>query len=141
MHLIARRGDATRVAQLDMTPPQAAAAPGPSGWLIAGASLASVGAVALVVGGALGGVALGRASDAAANLPRSCDAQRRCLEGDQQAVDAAYADTYSFASAADGLLLGGGALVASGLVFVLVDRLGARSRKVQPTAHGLVLAF
>ena len=30
MHLIARRGDATRVAQLDMTPPQAAAAPGPS---------------------------------------------------------------------------------------------------------------
>jgi hypothetical protein len=66
-------------------------------------------------------VVLCKASAAEGSLPPSCDADGNCPPWEQEAVDAVYADTNTFASLADGFLVAGAITTAVGVVLWVVN--------------------
>ncbi len=90
--------------------------PGPAGesgrpaWLLpAGIAVGGVGVAALAVGGVLGGLAMGKSSEAT----DACPDGRCSAEGNTLAKDAG-----TFADAATGLFIGGGVLAAGGILMI-----------------------
>jgi hypothetical protein len=96
-------------------PPPEGLAPGD----IAGIVLTSLGATALAVGAALGGVALAKSSAAEEELPLSC-IEQNCPSHEQAAIEERFDEAYRLASAADGLLIGGGVTLVAGVVLLIV---------------------
>lgn len=88
-------------------------------WMIpVGFVVGGVGAVALIAGGALGGVAMGRQSDAEELCPRGfCSA-----EGNDARREAG-----TFADASSGLLIGGGVLAGAGVIMLALAPWGSSS--------------
>jgi len=97
-------------------PPGGAPAPGESSsptWLFpTGIAVGSVGVAALAVGGVLGGLAIGKNSDAEAACPNGYCTK----DGNDLRVSAG-----TFADAATGLFVAGGVLAAGGLLMVILS--------------------
>ena len=114
-------------ARLTNLPPSGSAAD--DGWLIpVGFVVGGVGAAALIAGGALGGVAMGRQSDAEELCPRGfCSA-----EGNDARREAG-----TFADASTGLLIGGGALAGAGVIMLALAPWGSSSSEKSASAFDL----
>jgi tetratricopeptide (TPR) repeat protein len=104
---------------VDQPKPDSGAGPSPWPWVIAG-----VGAAGLAVGGALGGVALAKNSDAEA---ASVQADAFALRSD--AEDLALGSTIAF--------IAGGAVLAGGFVWGIVDLTSGGSKEPAPAAARL----
>ena len=97
-----------------LTDPPKSAGPAEEGgrpaWLLpAGIAVGGVGVAALAVGGVLGGLAMGKSSDA----QDACPSGRCSEEGNALASEAG-----TFADAATGLFIGGGGLAAGGILMI-----------------------
>jgi hypothetical protein len=110
-------------------PPKPHLAPpeeGTDGFLVLAVALTSLGGTALVAGGIVGGAALAEASSAEGNLPPGCTSDLSCPAFEEGGIDEIYASTYTLASVADGLLIGGAVAAVAGIVLILVDPGGSR---------------
>ena len=90
-------------------------------WLIpTGFVVGGVGVAALGVGGVLGGLALGKASDANDACPGGfCSAEGNALAGDAS----------TFGNAATGLFVGGGVLAGAGILMLVLAPWDADSKE------------
>jgi len=100
----------------DQPPNERPAEEGRPTWLLpVGIAVGSVGVVGLAVGGALGGLAMGKTSEA----QDACPNGRCSQEGNDLATEAG-----TFADAATGLFVAGGVLAAAGIVMIALHPWG-----------------
>jgi len=100
----------------DQPPNERPAEQGRPTWLLpVGIAVGSVGVVGLAVGGALGGLAMGKTSEA----QDACPNGRCSQEGNDLATEAG-----TFADAATGLFVAGGVLAAAGIVMIALHPWG-----------------
>jgi hypothetical protein len=116
-----RRGESSR-ASFDLAPPvEPTVDEGIGPWRVFGIVLTTVGGASLVAGGVVGGLALAESSSAKDDLPETCTPDRSCLASDEAAIEASFDTAYTMASAADGLLIGGGIAAAAGILVLILD--------------------
>lgn len=87
---------------------------------VPGLVLGIVGGAALIGGAVTGVLALQKADDAKQDLPESCIGQT-CPESQRGAVNDRTRDARRFATISDGLFIGGGVLVTTGVLLLIFD--------------------
>jgi tetratricopeptide (TPR) repeat protein len=94
------------------------------GPFLPGIVMAAAGGAAVIAGAIVGALALGEAGAADDALPASCDADRACPTFEEGVVEPTYDTARTLAHIADGLLFGGAAVAATGVVLWIVDPRG-----------------
>ncbi len=145
--VVLHRGDSEKTLRLSL--PRPVVVPdGPTEapldpFRVLGVVLTSLGGASLAAGAVMGGLAVDRASEAAAKQPPECTPQGSCPAFvDVDVIEAEYASAYTYASAADGLLIGGGVLAAAGVLVLILDPGGAPAAVAPKKGGGaIVLRF
>lgn len=107
------------------------------GPYVPGLVVAGTGALALIAGGVVGALALSRSNEAEQNLPAGC-MESVCLATKRAGIEESFEPAYRLATTADVLFISGSALLATGLVLMLID---PRDTSVAPRRTALGVSF